>query len=112
MMSKQEHEAKPGFVKMPGINKSSSSGVGGGQGMGIAGSPGVHNMNMHSHSSNSNNERGPIIPELTNRDFSDINPRNMEVLVSMGFSTDQVVHALRMNAYDLHSAAQFLLGGV
>ena len=87
-MSRHEHEQKPGAVKMPGYQNSSSG--------------------ANAGSNNGSNNNNSLAMD---RDFSDINPRSMDMLVSMGFTVDQVVHALRMNAYDVHSAAQYLLGG-
>lgn len=110
-MSRQEHEQKPGAVKVSGFQSSNSnsnnfnSSSGGGGGGGAQGG-GANNNNNNNNSSNNNINSGS-----SSGDISDINPRNLELLVSMGFTVDEVVHALRMNAYDLHSAAQYLLGG-
>lgn len=98
-MSRQEHEQKPGAVRMPGFQNNSNSNPSSNNNMNSGNNNGNMNSNNNGNSNNNSN------------DFSDINPRNMEILVSMGFTVDQVVHALRMNAYDLHSAAQYLLGG-
>lgn len=100
-MSRQEHEQKPGAVRMPGYQNTAS-----------AASPMRNNNAVGTN--NNNNISGSGVGSNSNlgsNDYSDINPRSMEMLVSMGFTVDQVVHALRMNAYDVQSAAQYLLGG-
>lgn len=101
-MSRQEHEQKPGAVKMPGYQSSANAVGGNNSGNNNANSNNNNNNHHHHHQGNVGGG---------NVDYSDINPRNMEVLVSMGFTVEEVAHALRVNAYDLHSAAQYLLGG-
>jgi aspartokinase len=103
-MSRQEHEQKPGAVRMPGYQNTAS-----------AASPMRNNNTVGTNNNNNiNNISGGGVGSNSNHgsnDYSDINPRSMDMLVSMGFTVDQVVHALRMNAYDVQSAAQYLLGG-
>lgn len=43
-------------------------------------------------------------------DTMDLDPASMETLTGMGFTPSQSAQALRMHNYDLHDAANFLLG--
>ncbi len=56
--------------------------------------------------------QGPAIPQNLNRDVTGIPPDSIQMLISMGFSQDQAIHALRQTNHDVAAAADFLLGSM
>lgn len=55
---------------------------------------------------------GPSIPANMNRDVTGISPDSIQMLVSMGFTQDQAIFALREKNNDVAAAADMLLGGM
>jgi hypothetical protein len=53
----------------------------------------------------------PPVPSNLNRDVTGIPPDGLAMLVAMGFTQDQAIHALRMKNNDVAAAADFLLSG-
>lgn len=100
-LSMQEVAERPGAVSMPGLgssNMSMSSGRSGGSGGGGYGSQYNMSHQHHSHSGGGGHGGGA-------------SSQDVAALVGMGFTSAQAHEALARHHYDVHKAANYLLGG-